>query len=49
MRPRARKVPEYEIAVGIVRKNGRVLIARRRTDQMLGGLWEFPGGQTEAR
>ena len=45
VQPRARKVPEYEIAVGLVRKNGRVLIARRRTDQMLGGLWEFPGGK----
>jgi len=47
VRPRARRIPEYEVAVGIVRKNGRVLIARRRPDQMLGGLWEFPGGKRE--
>ena len=44
-RPPARKIPQYEIAVGIVRKKNKVLIARRRSDQMLGGLWEFPGGK----
>jgi len=47
VRPRAKRTPEYEVAVGIVRRNGRVLIARRRAGQMLGGLWEFPGGKRE--
>ena len=45
VRPKARKTPEVEVAVGIVRKKGRVLIARRPADRMLGGLWEFPGGK----
>lgn len=39
--------PHKQIAVGILIKNGRVLIAKRRDDQMLGGLWEFPGGKVE--
>lgn len=43
----AKKVPFYSLAVGIVRKNGRVLITRRKLDGLLGGLWEFPGGKLE--
>jgi A/G-specific adenine glycosylase len=38
-------VPHYDIGVALIRKRGKVLIARRREDQMLGGLWEFPGGK----
>ena len=41
------KRPHKTIAVGIVEKDGKVLIARRPEDGMLGGLWEFPGGKVE--
>jgi A/G-specific adenine glycosylase len=44
-RTAARAVPEVEIAVGVVSKNGRVLITRRPPQGLLGGLWEFPGGK----
>jgi A/G-specific adenine glycosylase len=40
-----RPVPAAEIAVGVVFKNGRVLITRRPEQGLLGGLWEFPGGK----
>ncbi|HLF24965.1 MAG TPA: A/G-specific adenine glycosylase [Anaerolineae bacterium] len=45
---RARKViPHYAVTAAVIRQNGRVLIAQRPLDKMLGGLWEFPGGKCE--
>jgi A/G-specific adenine glycosylase len=44
-----KKVPTVHIAVGIVKKNGNVLITRRKLDGLLGGLWEFPGGKVEPK
>jgi A/G-specific adenine glycosylase len=40
--------PLYHIAVGVVFKNSRVLITRRKPEGLLGGLWEFPGGRVHA-
>ena len=38
-----KRVPHYQIVVGVVWKDGTFLLARRRQNQMLGGLWVFPG------
>ncbi len=46
LRP-APPVPHYDVAVGVIWKTGRILIARREDDRMLGGLWEFPGGKQQ--
>jgi A/G-specific adenine glycosylase len=43
----SRAVPEARIAVGVVYKNGRLLITRRPARGLLGGLWEFPGGKLQ--
>jgi len=41
-----RKVgPHHDIAAGIVWRGERLLIARRKAQGLLGGLWEFPGGK----
>lgn len=34
-----------EIAAAVIENDGRVLIARRWDDAVLGGYWEFPGGK----
>jgi A/G-specific adenine glycosylase len=41
-------VPHYEIAIGLVWKDNKVLIAQRPAEGLLGGLWEFPGGKRES-
>jgi A/G-specific adenine glycosylase len=45
VRSEKRVVPHQRIAVGVVERDGRVLITRRKESGMLGGLWEFPGGK----
>ncbi len=39
--------PHYTIAVGVIWKNGRILIQQRKAEGLLGGLWEFAGGKVE--
>ena len=38
-------VPHYDIAAGVIWKGKKILIARRKPEGLLGGLWEFPGGK----
>jgi 8-oxo-dGTP diphosphatase len=36
-----------DVAIGIVEREGKVLICLRRKDARFGGFWEFPGGKCE--
>jgi len=36
-----------QVAAGLILREGRYLIARRKVGVHLGGLWEFPGGKCE--
>ena len=40
---RARKL----VVAALVRAQGRILMSRRRADQAMPNLWEFPGGKVE--
>lgn len=35
------------VALALVQRDGRWLVAQRRHDAHLGGLWEFPGGKID--
>ncbi len=37
-----------QVAAGIIRRNGRYLIARRKMGSTYEGFWEFPGGKRSA-
>jgi A/G-specific adenine glycosylase len=46
-RQKAKPVPHYTIVVGIVYKDNKILIDKRKQNALLGGLWEFPGGKKQ--
>ncbi|NPE30396.1 A/G-specific adenine glycosylase [Methanococcoides sp. SA1] len=43
------KTPLYHISIGVIYKDGKMLITKREDDGLLGGLWEFPGGKREPK
>lgn len=45
---RRRPLPHEPTAVGVVAREGRLLIARRRVDARLGGMWELPAAVRRA-
>jgi A/G-specific adenine glycosylase len=47
IRSAKRPIPHHHVAVGVIRKAGKVLIAKRKPSGLLGGLWEFPGGKVQ--
>ena len=36
-----------KVTAGIIEKDGRILIAKRKTGKCIGAKWEFPGGKLE--
>jgi A/G-specific adenine glycosylase len=46
MKPRP-EVPHYVVTAAVLRRDGRVLLAKRPSTGLLGGMWEFPGGKLE--
>ena len=40
-------VPHYTVTAAVIQRDGQVLIARRPSSGLLGGMWEFPGGKVE--
>jgi len=42
-----RPVPHHNVVAAIIRAGDRVLIDKRKSTDLLGGMWEFPGGKVE--
>ena len=42
---RSNNKPHYRVAAGIIWKNNKILVSKRKESGLLGGLWEFPGGK----
>ena len=50
VRSKRAATPHYDVTAGMIYdEQGRLLIAQRPLDGLLGGLWEFPGGKVEGR
>ena len=47
LRTRRKPTPHYNVTAGVIWRDGRLLIAQRPLDGLLGGLWEFPGGKQQ--
>ncbi len=47
VRKEKRSLPHYQVAAAVIEYQGRVLIAKRPSKGLLGGMWEFPGGKQE--
>ncbi|MBX3063431.1 MAG: A/G-specific adenine glycosylase [Anaerolineae bacterium] len=51
VKPKKARTPHYDVAAGVIwhpSGDGRVLIAQRPAEGLLGSLWEFPGGKQES-
>jgi A/G-specific adenine glycosylase len=46
LKPKA-EVPHYTVTAAVIQRQGKILLAQRPREGLLGGLWEFPGGKTE--
>ncbi len=44
---RRQRQPHYIVVAAVIRREGKVLVAQRPADGLLGSLWEFPGGKVE--
>jgi len=47
VKKKMKPIPHYIHAAAVIRRRGRVLLAKRPNEGLLGGLWEFPNGRVE--
>ncbi len=41
------KIPHFIVTAAVIKRNGKILLAKRPSRGLLGGMWEFPGGKVE--
>ena len=42
---KSKKITFYNVVVGIIWRDNKILISKRKKKGLLGGLWELPGGK----
>lgn len=42
-----KRIPHYVHAAAVIERNGRVLLAKRPSKGLLGGMWEFPNARVD--
>jgi A/G-specific adenine glycosylase len=47
LKPKPKK-PHFVVTAAVFQRAGKVLLAKRPSKGLLGGMWEFPGGKVEA-
>ncbi len=47
VKKKRKRLPHYQIVIGVIQKGEYCLIQKRPANGLLGGLWEFPGGKIE--
>ena len=45
IKTKTKKIPTFDVSVGLIIKNNHILISKRKKNGLLGGLWELPGGK----
>lgn len=43
-----KKVPEFAVSVAVIKRGNKFFIQKRPAEGHLGGMWELPGGKSEA-
>jgi len=46
LKPKA-EIPHYTVTAAVIRRKGKILLAKRPSKGLLGGMWEFPGGKSK--
>ncbi len=41
------RIPHHTVTAAVIKCDGKILLARRPENGLLGGLWEYPGGKLE--
>ena len=49
VRQKPKPLPEYHLVAGVIHRGNRILITQRKSEGLLGGLWEFPVGKIQAK
>jgi A/G-specific adenine glycosylase len=45
IKKKKKQIPHYKMVIGLIQKKDKLLICKRNSNGLLGGMWELPGGK----